>query len=85
MKSTSDNELNISKLVELRLEIVRFDKVLDEIQQHFPEDVLIWDNISVVRDSIHRLRQCLHGFPEIDNTSMQGDKDPWIDLRAEAA
>ena len=53
------------KLSKLKEEIRRFDRVLEESQEHLCEDVDLYDRVVVVRDSIFRLQQQLHGCEKI--------------------
>jgi hypothetical protein len=70
LKDKNHQEKKLSEVASFELEIVRFDTVLDYIQNYFPQDTRIWDFVAYARGSIFRLQQALHGLDIIDFTSV---------------
>lgn len=72
------NEIRVTTTADdIQLRVVEFDKVLERILNHFPEDTRIWDLTAAVRDGLFHLQQAIHGLDIIDFTS--SFEDPWID------
>jgi hypothetical protein len=69
-KNTNDDSLSLSKI---SLEIVKFDTILEHVQELFPENTKIFDKIMHIRDSVFQLQQLTRGV-EIEIFA-----GPWID------
>jgi hypothetical protein len=54
------------KFVKLDEEIVRFDRLLEELQDHVPEDMRAYQAIVSARDYIFRMQQIMHGVEIMD-------------------
>jgi hypothetical protein len=78
LKDKYHQEKKLSEVANFELEIVRFDTVLDDIQNYFPQDTHIWNFVAYARDSIFRLQEALHGLDSIDFTSAFG-RPWWVD------
>jgi hypothetical protein len=68
-EDNNNKDISISKLANLKLEIVRFDTQFSTAYRRCFLQTLVWDFIANTRDTIFRLQQSLHGLDNIDFTS----------------
>ena len=76
MEVSNCSDLSLYRLRKAQREVVRFDVLLDELQQLFPDSEQMCDFINNTRDCLHRLQQVLRGEKIIDYSKLS--EEPWI-------